>query len=225
MQSIVLWGTLNQLLGSSTTSKSVKTSTFALEFPQYGNKADGRIVCDAFGKTAEKASDLGEGGTAIFQGYLDTYEAVGEKITKLIVMNIVIPEEVNQCAIVGNMGLDPDLRWTTNGNCITNTRLAVRKKKANADPNWLSVAFFGKAAETLGNFGKKGSQVGAIGRLVHERWKAQDGTEKEGIKIEAYEVSLLGRKPQEDSQDAPDPPKSTYPKQVPPQVASDDVPW
>lgn len=112
---------------------------------------------------------------------------------------------VNKVILVGTCGQDPETRYTTNGNAITNLSLATSEQWTDKQTGqkvekteWHRVALFGKVAEIAGEYLRKGSQVYIEGKLQTREW------EKDGIKRYTTEIivdmqgrmQLLGGKPE-----------------------------
>lgn len=91
---------------------------------------------------------------------------------------------VNKVILLGNLGRDPETRYTTGGDAVTNLRIATSEqwKDKNGEKQekteWHRVAFFGKLAEIAGEYLKKGSQVYVEGRLQTRKWTDKDGQER-----------------------------------------------
>jgi single-strand DNA-binding protein len=108
---------------------------------------------------------------------------------------------VNKVILVGNLGADPETRYTPNGDQITNCRIATTdswKDKATGErreaTEWHRVVFFGKLAEIAGQYLKKGSQVYVEGRLRTRKWQDKDGQERYTTEISADAMQMLGRR-------------------------------
>ena len=107
---------------------------------------------------------------------------------------------VNKVIIVGNLGRDPEVRYTPNGSAVCNvTRrdlAQVRKNKDSGekseDTEWHRVVFFDKLAEIAGEYLKKGRSVYVEGRLQTRKWHDKDGVEKYTTEIVATEMQMLG---------------------------------
>jgi single-strand DNA-binding protein len=106
---------------------------------------------------------------------------------------------VNKVIIVGNLGRDPEVRYTTNGGAVCNVTVAtsrVRKNKESGDKTedteWHRVVFFDKLAEIAGEYLKKGRSVYVEGRLQTRKWTDKDGVEKYTTEIVASEMQMLG---------------------------------
>ena len=106
---------------------------------------------------------------------------------------------VNKVIIVGNLGRDPEVRYTPNGSAVCNVTVAtsrVRKNKDSGekseDTEWHRIVFFDKLAEIAGEYLKKGRSVYVEGRLQTRKWTDKDGVEKFTTEIMAQEMQMLG---------------------------------
>lgn len=106
---------------------------------------------------------------------------------------------VNKVILVGNLGADPETRYTTSGDPITNIRLATTdswKDKNSGEKRevteWHRVVFYRKLAEIAGQYLKKGSQVYIEGRIKTRKWQDKDGQDRYTTEIEAVEMQMLG---------------------------------
>ncbi|CAL4324243.1 single-stranded DNA-binding protein [Buchnera aphidicola] len=89
---------------------------------------------------------------------------------------------INKVILIGNLGKDPEVRYMSNGNPVTNITLATSehwKDKSTGDmrenTEWHKIIIFGKLAEISGKFLKKGSQVYIEGSLKTRKWKDKNG--------------------------------------------------
>ncbi len=106
---------------------------------------------------------------------------------------------VNKVILVGNLGKDPETRYATSGDAITNITLATTERwkgKASGEQKeateWHRVVFFGKLAEIAGQYLKKGSQVYVEGSLRTRKWTDQSGQERYTTEIRADQMKMLG---------------------------------
>ncbi len=109
---------------------------------------------------------------------------------------------VNKAIIIGNLGVDPDVRYLPSGGQVTNIRVATSEqwRDKNTGENrenteWHRIVFFGKLAEIAGEYLKKGSQVYIEGRLQTRKWQGQDGQDRYTTEIVANEMQMLGGRP------------------------------
>lgn len=108
---------------------------------------------------------------------------------------------VNKVILVGNLGADPEMRYTPNGDAICNIRIATTeswKDKQTGDKKeiteWHRVVFYRKLAEIAGQYLKKGSQVYIEGRIRTRKWTDKEGQDRYTTEIEAQEMQMLGRR-------------------------------
>jgi single-strand DNA-binding protein len=108
---------------------------------------------------------------------------------------------VNKVIIVGNLGADPETRYTPSGDAVTNIRVATTdrwKDKASGEmkeaTEWHRISFFGRLAEIAGEYLKKGSQVYVEGSLRTRKWQDKDGQDRYSTEIRADVMQMLGRR-------------------------------
>lgn len=105
---------------------------------------------------------------------------------------------VNKVILVGNLGRDPETRYTTSGDAVTNIRVATTDtwKDKNGDKQekteWHTVVFFGRQAEIAGEYLKKGRQVYIEGRLQTRKWQDKEGQDRYSTEIVADRMQMLG---------------------------------
>jgi single-strand DNA-binding protein len=106
---------------------------------------------------------------------------------------------VNKVILVGNLGADPEVRYLPSGDAVANIRLATTdryKDKASGEmkeaTEWHRVSFFGRLAEIVSEYLKKGSSVYIEGRIRTRKWQAQDGTDHYSTEIVAEQMQMLG---------------------------------
>lgn len=106
---------------------------------------------------------------------------------------------VNKVILIGNLGRDPEVRYTPNGNAICNVTIATSrnwKDKTSGEKmeetEWHRVVFYDRLAEIAGEYLKKGRPVYVEGRLKTRKWQDKDGVEKYTTEIIAAEMQLLG---------------------------------
>src|SRR6266700_5632419 len=109
----------------------------------------------------------------------------------------------NYCMFVGNAGRAPQIRATNDGMQVASFSLAVstwsKEAEGKGEPIWLRIVAFGKLAETVEKFVKKGSQVLVAGRLSLQEYTTKDGKERTSVEIiaQSIEVQHLEKKQQE----------------------------
>lgn len=106
---------------------------------------------------------------------------------------------VNKVILVGNLGRDPEVRYSPNGQAVANITLATSeswKDKNTGDKQerteWHRVVFFGRLAEIAGEYLKKGMQVYVEGRLQTRKWQDKEGQDRYTTEIVASEMQMLG---------------------------------
>ena len=104
---------------------------------------------------------------------------------------------LNKVTIIGNLGQDPEVRYTQGGSAVCNLRIAVNERRKVGEEwkdatEWFSVVVFGKTAENAGQYLAKGRQVAVDGRLQTRKWKTKEGTERETTEVIANEIIFLG---------------------------------
>ncbi|HJP36938.1 MAG: single-stranded DNA-binding protein [Gammaproteobacteria bacterium] len=106
---------------------------------------------------------------------------------------------VNKVTLIGNLGADPEVRYTNNGSAVANIRLATaeswRDKETGEQQErteWHRVVFFSRLAEIVGEYLKKGSQVYVEGRIQTRKWQDRDGNDRYTTEIVANEMQMLG---------------------------------
>ncbi|WP_312368172.1 single-stranded DNA-binding protein [Stenotrophomonas sp.] len=105
---------------------------------------------------------------------------------------------INKVILVGNLGNDPDTKYTQAGMAITRISLATTSVRKDRDGNqqerteWHRVVFFGKLGEIAGEYLRKGSSVYVEGELRYDKYTGQDGVEKYTTDIVANEMQMLG---------------------------------
>lgn len=105
---------------------------------------------------------------------------------------------INKVILVGNLGNDPEVKYTQAGMAITRVSLATTSVRKDRDGNqqerteWHRVVFFGKLGEIAGEYLRKGSSVYVEGELRYDKYTGQDGVEKYTTDIVANEMQMLG---------------------------------
>lgn len=109
---------------------------------------------------------------------------------------------LNKVQIIGNLGQDPETRYMPSGDAVTNISVATTEKwkdKTSGEmkeaTEWHRVAFFGKLAEIVGQYLRKGSKVYVEGSLRTRKWQDQQGVERYSTEIRADNMVMLDGKP------------------------------
>ncbi|MUV15565.1 single-stranded DNA-binding protein [Noviluteimonas gilva] len=105
---------------------------------------------------------------------------------------------INKVILVGNLGNDPETKYTQGGMAVTSISLATTSVRKDKDGNtqerteWHRVKFFGKLGEIAGEYLRKGSSVYVEGSIRYDKFTGQDGVEKYFTDIVADEMQMLG---------------------------------
>ncbi|WP_348761696.1 single-stranded DNA-binding protein [uncultured Salinisphaera sp.] len=105
---------------------------------------------------------------------------------------------INKAIIVGNLGADPETRYTAGGTAVTNCNVATSdtwRDKTSGEmqerTEWHRIVFFARLAEVAGEYLKKGSKVYVEGRIQTRKWQGQDGQDRYTTEIVANEMQML----------------------------------
>lgn len=142
---------------------------------------------------------------------------------------------VNKVILIGNLGADPETRYLSSGDAVTNIRIATTEKwKSKGDEpqehtEWHRVNFFGKLAEIAGEYLTKGAPVYVEGRIRTRKWQDKDGNDKYSTEIVADRMQLLGSR-SDSNRRAADPADHATPSAAkkdtpPPKFTDDDIPF
>lgn len=104
----------------------------------------------------------------------------------------------SRIVVVGNLGRDPEMRYTASGTAVVNFTVAVGRRNRGQDGNWTDetdwyrVSVFGRNAEVADQYLKKGRQVLVDGRLQIRNFTGNDGVERTSVEIVADNFTMLG---------------------------------
>ena len=107
---------------------------------------------------------------------------------------------VNKVIIVGNLGQDPEARFTPQGTAVTNLSIATNESWKNQSgetqerTEWHRVVMYGKMAETASEYMKKGQTVYVEGRLQTNEWEDQNQVKRKTTEIRCDNFTMLGRR-------------------------------
>jgi single-strand DNA-binding protein len=106
---------------------------------------------------------------------------------------------VNKVIVLGNLGKDPEVRYTPNGSAVCNLRIATTRNWKNKESGekmeeteWHSVVLYDRQAEIAGEYLKKGRPVYIEGRLKTRKWQDKDGIDRYTTEIVSDSMQLLG---------------------------------
>jgi len=106
---------------------------------------------------------------------------------------------LNKVMLIGNVGSDPEMRYTPNGKAVTSFRMATNYRYSGPDgerreeTEWFRVSVWGKQAESCNQFLSKGRRVYVEGRLHSRNWEGQDGQMRTSLEVSANRVIFLDR--------------------------------
>jgi len=140
---------------------------------------------------------------------------------------------VNKVILIGNLGADPEVRYTAGGTPVATFRLATtgRFKDASGEwqerTEWHRVVFFGRTAEVCGEYLTKGSQIFVEGRIQTRTWEDQEGQTRYMTEIVGREMKMLGRRGEAGPSAGRTRPaaKPAPPADEPPEDFEDDIPF
>lgn len=135
---------------------------------------------------------------------------------------------VNKVVLVGNLGKDPEMRYTQNGGAVANFSIATTESWKNKQSGeyenkseWHNIVVFGKFGEMVGQYLKKGAKVYVEGKLQTNKWQGQDGQDRYKTEIIASDIQMLDARNQGQGQNQPFQSQSTqadgYQNQAPQQ--------
>lgn len=105
---------------------------------------------------------------------------------------------VNKVILVGNLGADPEVRYTPSGQPVANFRIATSESwmdkagQKQERTEWHRIVAWGKLAELCGEYLAKGRQVYVEGKLQTRQWDDRDGNKKFSTEIQAQQITFLG---------------------------------
>lgn len=105
---------------------------------------------------------------------------------------------VNKVILIGNLGADPEVRATNGGSFVGKLRLATGERRKDKEGNWTDhtewhrVVVFGRTAENVAKFCKKGKTLYVEGRLQTQKWQDKEGKDQYTTEVIADEVRFLG---------------------------------
>jgi len=105
---------------------------------------------------------------------------------------------VNKVILIGKLGADPEIRYTSNGTAVANFRLATTERWNNPAgekeerTEWHRIVAFGKLGEICGEYLGKGKQVYIEGRIQTRTWEDKDGKQRTTTEIIAAGMQMLG---------------------------------
>jgi single-strand DNA-binding protein len=118
---------------------------------------------------------------------------------------------VNKVILVGNLGADPELRYTNTGTAVANLRIATNEQwtdkngERQSRTEWHNIVAWGKLGEICGKYLRKGRSIYVEGRLQTRSWEDQAGQKRYTTEVVAQVMQMLGGKPGEGGTDVTEP--------------------
>jgi single-strand DNA-binding protein len=115
---------------------------------------------------------------------------------------------LNKMMIIGNLGADPELRYTPSGKAVANLRVAVNDRSRGADGEWveetmwIGVEVWEQQAERLAEQLRKGNKIYAEGQLRAREYEGRDGAKRTALELRFARVVNLERRPRDESGEA-----------------------
>ena len=129
---------------------------------------------------------------------------------------------LNKVMIIGNLGRDPEMRYTPSGRPVTTFSVAVSRswKSSNgehrSETEWFKIVAWGKLAEICKEYLNKGQQVYIEGRLKTREWEDKEGQQRTTVELIANEMTMLGEKRDKSQND------DNSAKDAPPDIVDED---
>ena len=135
---------------------------------------------------------------------------------------------INKVILTGNLTRDAELRFSQSGTAIASFGIAVNDNVKNSSTgewenyaNFVDCSLFGKRAEGLNPYLKKGQKVAVEGKLHFSSWQTEDGQKKSKLAVYVDQVELLGGNKNSNAQGAVTIPQTSYE----PDIAPEDIPF
>ena len=141
---------------------------------------------------------------------------------------------INKVILVGNLGQDPEIRYTASGAAVATLNIATSDQWTDKQSGqkqerteWHRVVMFNRLGEIAGEYLKKGAQVYIEGKLQTRKWQDQNGQDRYTTEIVANEMQMLSGRTGTGGHSQPQPDHNAPPAQQPPQGGGfdDDIPF
>jgi len=113
----------------------------------------------------------------------------------------IMSRGINKAVIVGTLGKDPEIKYTSNGNAVVNVSVATNESWKDRDTGekqerteWHRIVMFGRLGEIASQYLKKGSQAYFEGRIKTSKWQDDSGMDRYSTEIVVKEMQMLGRR-------------------------------
>ena len=137
---------------------------------------------------------------------------------------------MNKILIIGNVGGDPEMRYTPNGNPVTSFSVATNRRytaggEEREETQWFRVSAWNRLAETCNQYVVKGMKVFVDGRLSTREYVGQDGQTRTSVDVNAFDVRFLDRPGEADPGQGGDLGDGSGYSPDPPPDGAEDLPW
>ncbi|MBW2645833.1 MAG: single-stranded DNA-binding protein [Deltaproteobacteria bacterium] len=136
---------------------------------------------------------------------------------------------VNKVILVGNLGRDPEIRYTASGTAVANFSIATTDNWTNKDgtketrTEWHRIVAWGRLGEICGEYLSKGRSVYIEGRIQTREWEDKEGNKRQTTEIVANQMQMLGGKGYTES--LPEEPPSAANNNTKTEIKQDDIPF
>lgn len=138
---------------------------------------------------------------------------------------------VNKVILVGNLGRDPELKYTAGGQAVATLNLATSRRFKDRDGNqqeqteWHRIVAWGRTAEVVNQYARKGRQLYVEGRLQTRQWEDRDGHKRYTTEVVADSIQLLGPRGGSSEGGGGGGGESSYAEPTEPPITDDDIPF
>jgi single-strand DNA-binding protein len=105
--------------------------------------------------------------------------------------------DINRVVLTGHLGNDPEMKYFESGSVVVNFSVAIDEwqgQEKGSKTIWIDCRAWGKKAEFVGDYAKKGSLVMVDGRLSVENWTSQDGTKRSKVLVLVNDLKIVDKK-------------------------------
>ena len=133
---------------------------------------------------------------------------------------------LNKVLLLGNIGRDPEVRYTASGKAVATFTLATSQRWRDQDGNdqerteWHRIVAWGRLGEICGEYLSKGKQIFIEGRIQSREWEDQDGNKRTTVEVIANDMIMLGGGGYSSNRDVDDATSRPSSRQPRPQAAS-----
>jgi single-strand DNA-binding protein len=96
---------------------------------------------------------------------------------------------LNSCILTGNLGADPEVFYSSEGNPVATFNLAFRSSKKKT--GWIKVTCFNRLAEVAEKYLHKGARIGIIGTLDQQKWETDEGAQRSSFQLIANSIEFI----------------------------------